>query len=78
MRQGDIVYRESRSFGCEAILMQRRKGAENRREVLKAYENGLTSYSWFRVEKKIILVYFPPVEKFVRRRYGKEQGKHLR
>lgn len=57
MRQGDIVYRESRSFGCEAILMQRRKGAENRREVLKAYENGLTSYSWFRVERKKLFWY---------------------
>ena len=37
--------------------MQRRKGAENRREVFKAYENGLTSYSWFRVERKKLFWY---------------------
>jgi hypothetical protein len=47
--------------------MQRRKGAENRREVLKAYENGLTSYSWFRVERKKLFWYIAHMWENVKR-----------
>ena len=34
------VFLKSCSIGSGIVLTQRRKGAEERREVLKAYENG--------------------------------------